>query len=275
MAVSLHVLGLRILPIDVIGLLLTCNSRSKARYSSGFYLRGMFYRILSSYDPIMAARLHEYGGLAPFSISPLMEVCPGIYSFKITSYLTRLSDVVLKSFIKMENVKLASNVCRLIRISFKRINLDDLIKNSKPIRKYEIEFITPTCFRRPSPYIPLHTIGFLAKIMRVTRKIRSHYRFFPLPDPILMLRNLKRQWDQYAGVSLRGKHFSKWLEEGGIAISGASDIRTHRLIDRRRRRFFVDSRVGLDSASRRTRFPRKTRKSSTSSSGSERRLKSG
>ncbi|MEM4833874.1 MAG: CRISPR system precrRNA processing endoribonuclease RAMP protein Cas6 [Thermosphaera sp.] len=187
----------------------------------------------------MAARLHEYGGLAPFSISPLMEVCPGIYSFKITSYLTRLSDVVLKSFIKMENVKLASNVCRLIRISFKRINLDDLIKNSKPIRKYEIEFITPTCFRRPSPYIPLHTIGFLAKIMRVTRKIRSHYRFFPLPDPILMLRNLKRQWDQYAGVSLRGKHFSKWLEEGGIAISGASDIRTHRLIDRRRRRFFV------------------------------------
>lgn len=227
------------MPIDVIGLLLTCNSRLKVGYSSGFYLRGMFYRVLSLHDPIMATQLHEYGGLAPFSISPLMEVCPDTYFFRITSYLTRLSDAVLKSFIKTENVKLANNTCRLIRISFKRINLDNLIRSSKPFRKYDIEFITPTCFRRPSPYIPIHAFGFLAKIMRVTKKLQSRYRFFPLPDPILMLRNLKRQWDQYAGVSLRGKRFSRWLEEGGIAISGVSDIRTHRLVDRRRGRFFV------------------------------------
>lgn len=232
-------LGSGILPVDVIGFSLMCRSMPKLGYSSGFYLRGMFYKMLRSYDRYMAAQIHEYKGLAPFSISPLIEFYPSAYFFKITSYLTKLSDAVLKAFSRVEDLRLSTHEYRLIEISCKRIDLADFIRDSKPFRRYEIEFITPTCFRRPSPYIPLHVLGVLARIVRAVGKLRSHYRFFPLPDPILMLRNLKRQWDQYAGVSLMGRRFNRWLEEGGIAIAGASEIKTHRLMDRARRRFFV------------------------------------
>ncbi|MEM3921466.1 MAG: CRISPR system precrRNA processing endoribonuclease RAMP protein Cas6 [Nitrososphaerota archaeon] len=199
----------------------------------------MFYRMLRSYDPYMATQIHEYKGLAPFSISPLIEVYPGAYFFRVTSYLTKLSDAVLKAFSRAQDLKLADHTYHLIEISYKRIDLNDLVKDSKPLRRYEVEFITPTCFRRPSPYIPLHALGLLAKIMRAMGRPKSHYRFHPLPDPTLMLRNLKRQWDQYAGVSLMGKRFNRWLEEGGIAIAGVSQIKTHRLMDKARKRFFV------------------------------------
>lgn len=227
------------MPIDIIGLLLACSSPPKLGYSSGFYLRGVFYRALKSYDPYMASQIHEYGGLAPFSVSTLIEIHPGVYFFRIASYLTKLSNAVLKAFSKAENLRLANHTFRLVEISCRRIDLDELVRESKPFRRYEIEFITPTCFRRPSPYIPLHVFGFLTKILRAMGRPRSHYRFFPLPDPILMLRNLKRQWDQYAGVSLMGRKFNRWLEEGGVAIAGASEIRTHRLVDKARGRFFV------------------------------------
>jgi CRISPR/Cas system endoribonuclease Cas6 (RAMP superfamily) len=113
------------------------------------------------------------------------------------------------------------------------------MRDSKPYRRYELEFLSPTCFRRPCPYIPLHAMGLMASIMKLMGKPKSHYRFLPLPDPILMLRNLKRQWDQYAGLSLKAHRFSRWLEEGGVAISGVSEIRTHRILNCSRKRFFV------------------------------------
>ncbi|MCS7132725.1 MAG: CRISPR system precrRNA processing endoribonuclease RAMP protein Cas6 [Aigarchaeota archaeon] len=226
------------MPVDVIGFLLTCDSKPILGYFSGFYLRGLFYRVLKSFDPVMATRLHEYGGLAPFSMSTLVEMDNGAYFFRITSYSTRLSDAILRSFSRIGELKLVNNMYYLLEISCKRIDLDRLVRDSEPLKRYEIEFITPTCFRRPSPYVPLHIVGFLARIMKLMGRPKSHYRFFPLPDPILMFRNLKRQWDQYAGVTLRCKKFSRWLEEGGIAISGVSDVKTHRVVDRRKR-FYV------------------------------------
>ncbi|MEM2189005.1 MAG: hypothetical protein QXG35_06705, partial [Nitrososphaerota archaeon] len=91
----------------------------------------------------MATQIHEYKGLAPFSISPLIEVYPGAYFFRVTSYLTKLSDAVLKAFSRTQDLKLADHTYHLIEISYKRIDLDDLVKDSKPLRRYEVEFITP------------------------------------------------------------------------------------------------------------------------------------
>ncbi|MEM4539815.1 MAG: hypothetical protein QXF02_06595 [Candidatus Korarchaeota archaeon] len=99
----------------------------------------------------MAAQLHDYRGLAPFLISPLMEIHQDVYFFRTTLYLTRLSEALLRPFSKVDRIKLVSNTYRIIEISCKRIDLDGLIKKSKPLRKYEIEFITPICFRKSSP----------------------------------------------------------------------------------------------------------------------------
>jgi len=227
------------LPIDSLGVLLECNPDFRPGFASGFHLRGLFYRSLRSIDPGFSSWLHGYRGLAPFSISPLIRVDPGLYFFKITSYLTKLSDMLVRAFSRLNEVELLNRRFRVLEISYTRLDLEKLIRGSTPYTRYEIEFISPTCFRRPCPYIPLHAMGFLASIMRLVDKPKSHYRFLPLPDPILMLRNLKRQWDQYAGVSLKAHRFSRWLEEGGVAISGVSEVKTHRLYNRARRRFFV------------------------------------
>ena len=227
------------MPIDVFGFLLRCSSDPRPSYASGFHLRGLFYRCLRTVDPSLAERLHGRRGLAPFSISPLIRVDSGAYFFRVTSYLSRLSDAVLRAFSSIEEVRLLNESFRLVEISYKRLDLERLRREAAPYRKYEVEFLSPTCFRRPCPYIPLHVLGFLARVMRFIGRPKSHYRFLPLPDPVLMFRNLSRQWDQYAGVSLKGRRFSRWLEEGGVAVSGLSGIRTHRLVDRSRNRFFV------------------------------------
>jgi len=227
------------LPIDSLGVLLERNPDFRPSFSLGFHLRGLFYRTLRSVDPGFSSWLHGYGGLAPFSVSPLIRVSPGLYLFKIASYLTKLSDMLVKAFGRLSEVKLSDKHFRVLEISYVRLDLEGLVRDSKPYTRYELEFLSPTCFRRPCPYIPLHTMGLVASIMRFMGKPKSHYRFLPLPDPILMLRNLKRQWDQYVGLSLRAHRFSRWLEEGGVAISGVSDIRTHRLLNRAKGRFFV------------------------------------
>jgi len=227
------------LPIDSLGILLECNPDFRPSFSSGFHLRGLFYKTLKSIDPGFSSWLHGYRGLAPFSVSPLIRVDSGLYLFKIASYLTKLSDMLVKAFGRLGEVELLNKRFRVLEILYTRLDLEKLMRDSKPYTRYELEFLSPTCFRRPCPYIPLHTMGLMASIMRLMGKPKSHYRFLPLPDPILMLRNLKRQWDQYAGLSLKAHRFSKWLEEGGVAISGVSEITTHRILNRARRRFFV------------------------------------
>jgi len=227
------------LPIDSLGVLLECNPDFRPSFSSGFHIRGLFYKTLKSVDPGFSSWLHEYGGLAPFSVSPLIRVGPGLYLFKITSYLTKLSDMLVRTFGRLSEVELLNKRFRVLEISYARLDLDRLTRDSKPYTRYELEFLSPTCFRRPCPYIPLHAMGLMASFMRFMGKPKSHYRFLPLPDPILMLRNLKRQWDQYAGLSLKTHRFSRWLEEGGVAISGVSDIRTYKLFNRAKGMFFV------------------------------------
>lgn len=227
------------MPIDVLGVLLTCDSKFNPNYSSGFYLRGLFYKLIRSVDPGLALRLHDYRGLAPFSVSTLMKVYPGLYIFRVTSYLNRLSDTILKSLGRLRDLELMGRRFHLSEISFKRLDLKNLSENVAPYRKYELEFLSPTCFRRPCPYIPLQALGFLARIMRFMDRPRSHYRYLPLPDPLLMLRNLKRQWEQYAGMTIKAKRFTRWLEEGGVVVSGVDGLKTHRLVERRRGRFAV------------------------------------
>ncbi len=227
------------MPIDVIGVLLRTENNINPGYSSGFQLRGLFYRMLGSLDPEFSERIHEFRGLAPFSISPLMKLDPRTYMFRVTSYLTRLSSVLIESFSMGDEIRLMDRRFRIVEISFKRLELEKLMEDSRPHRKYELEFLSPTCFRRPYPYIPLHYLGFFARLMKMVGRPKSHYRFLPLPDPILMLRNLRRQWEQYAGMSLKVRGFARWLEEGGVAVSGVDGVKTHRIVNRVRGRFFV------------------------------------
>ena len=227
------------MPVDVIGVLVASERDFNPKLSSGFHVRGLFYGLLKSADPQLASRIHDFRGLAPFSVSPILKLYPGAYYLKMTSFMTRLTDALLEALKKSEELVIGGRRFLVTELTYSRIDTDKLLTEAEAYTRYELEFISPTCFRRPCPYIPLHTLGIFARIMGVMKQPKSTYRYYPLPDPILMLRNLKRQWEQYTGTTIRSKRFTRWLEEGGVALSGVNGIKTHRFTHRRRKIFAV------------------------------------
>ncbi|MCX8193669.1 MAG: CRISPR system precrRNA processing endoribonuclease RAMP protein Cas6 [Nitrososphaeria archaeon] len=225
--------------VEVIGIVATSSLDKYPDFSIGFYIRSLFYKILKFSNPTLASRIHEYRGLAPFSASPLIRLEKNIYYFRFTSFDSRISEALLDFFKKFDEVELLNSRFYLNEVVYKNLDLKKLLSESYPYQRYELEFLSPTCFRRPCPYIPLYALGPIASILRIFNKPRSSYRYYPLPDPVLMFRNLARLWREYGGVTIHSKRFSRWLEEGGVAISGVEDIKTHRLIHRRRRAFVV------------------------------------
>lgn len=227
------------LVVDIIGVIASSPLEYYQKYSSGFSIRGLFYRILKVSDAVLASRVHEYRGLAPFSASPLIKLENNIYYFKYTSFDSRITRALLEYFKKNDEVKLFGTKFYVNEITFKSIDLKKLLQESYPYDKYEVEFISPTCFRRPCPYIPLHTLGFISKMLRIIGRPKSTYRYYPLPDPILMLRNISRLWREYGGVTIKSRKYTRWLEEGGVALSAVENIRTVKLLHRKGKAFIV------------------------------------
>ncbi len=225
--------------VDVIGVIALSSLENYERYSSGFSVRGLFYKILKASDKSLAYKIHEYRGLTPFSASPIIKLEKGIYYFRYTSFDGRITKALLEYFKRNDNVQMLNSTFHIREITFKSIDLNKLLEEAYPYEKYEIEFRSPTCFRRPCPYMPLYSFGFIARLLKILGKPKSTYRYYPLPDPILMLRNLNRLWREYGGVTIKSKRYSKWLEEGGVALSGVENIKTVRLTYRRRNAFIV------------------------------------
>jgi CRISPR-associated endoribonuclease Cas6 len=227
------------LGVDIVGVIASSPLESYQKYSSGFSIRGLFYRILKVSDAVLAYRIHESRGLAPFSASPLIRLEDGIYYFRYASFDSRITRALLEYFKKNDEVKLFDTRFHVSEVTFKTIDLKKLLQESNSYDKYEVEFISPTCFRRPCPYIPLHTLGFISMMLRVIGRPKSTYRYYPLPDPVLMLRNICRLWREYDGVTIKSRKYTRWLEEGGVALSGVENIRTVKLLHRRGKAFIV------------------------------------
>ncbi|MEM2017246.1 MAG: CRISPR system precrRNA processing endoribonuclease RAMP protein Cas6 [Nitrososphaerota archaeon] len=225
--------------IEVVGVIAYSELEHYPVFSSGFHVRGLFYKILKSCNPVLALRVHDYRGLAPFSASPLFKLERNIYYFRFTLLDNRISTALLDFFKKFDEVELLNSKFYLNEVTYKSIDLKELLSESSPCKKYELEFLSPTCFRRPCPYIPLYTLGPLSHMLRFFGRIKSTYRYYPLPDPILMFRNLARIWREHGGVTIHSRRFSRWLEEGGIALSAIQDIKTHRLMHKKRNAFIV------------------------------------
>ncbi len=227
------------MPIDLITARMRAVKNFRPRGFTGFTARGLFFKLLSQYEQGLASIIHDFKGIAPYSVSPIHIASNGRLEVRFTSFMTRISRALLDALSSRFDVTVFGERVRLEEVEVARVDVPRLMEDAKPVRGYIIEFRTPTCFRRPSPYIPLHTIGIFAKIMGLIGRPKSRYRFYPLPDPILMLRNLKRQWDQYIGGLFRGRRFTKWVEEGGVALAGVEGINTHRFVKRGGNNFLV------------------------------------
>ena len=195
---------------------------------SGFISRSIFYELLKLYDEHYAESLHSSKRLSPFSSWPLFSLTSGNLKFvykrlsepvvyaRINVLEQRLSDILVKAVASgLTEVKCVNVSLPIIGVSVSWVNFKDLVSRVNPIERFSLSFRTPCYFRATSRAI---SEVFPSK----TRVVKSKgvYRFLPLPIPVLIFRNLVRIWRSFSDESLDYEGFMKWVEYGGIAISG-------------------------------------------------------
>jgi len=206
---------------------------------SGYAVRGLFYNIVGSVDREYASLLHDSRMLAPFSVSPVCRVSGesgfhpcfdklsrGLLRVNFTLLDGRLTDILMK-FIQEGlgggEFNIGKDKVTLHALSFQQISYERLFKDSSDVRSFKVNFLTPTYFRQ-TPRDMLRRYGKrLDKSFTV-----SPYRFIPLPDPVLLFKSVARLWRKFSNINLDLQDFMRWLETGGVAVSGFPDgIRTY------------------------------------------------
>lgn len=195
---------------------------------SGYAVRGLFYEAVRAVDEGLAASLHQSKGLAPFSTLPLVSLNGGrlnvVYRFSregsARAAFTLLDDELANAFFKgvtsFTKVKLGSGEAVVKEIEVRDAEYERMYGDSKPIEAFKVKFVTPTYFR----YTPRNAASIMGWETGSTKGYYSPYRFWPLPDPILMFKGLVRLWRRFSSFPIDLKAYTRWLEVGGVALAG-------------------------------------------------------
>jgi CRISPR/Cas system endoribonuclease Cas6 (RAMP superfamily) len=210
-------------------------------YFSGYYIRGYFYSTLRKFNSELAENIHNSRTLAPFSSKTLTleqqnyrHVVfnyvnnPSPASFGYSIFLKEISKEFLEYAVQEGSVTLLNEKFPLNEIAVKEVNWEEIVENSKPIKKFDLVFLTPTYFRLP----PTLFERYEAKLKLTDKKEKAPYRYYPLPDPSLLLRSVSKLWKKFSPVELNLKGLLSWVSAGGVAISGFPyGIKTYKLYE--------------------------------------------
>jgi CRISPR-associated endoribonuclease Cas6 len=214
------------------------NQEIELKHFSGFIARGLFFNIISGSNSNFAVEQHEKRQMAPYSCSPLMtqnekgrrvlyrKVCRRFFvSFAFLD--NSISNAFVEHFTRQDALQLS--------ISNTKVELDELrvfnypysslvTSNDDTLRGFTVDFITPTSFRKPHPFYPLRYIRKMYP--NIVSDMKSKYRFYPVPDPQLLFRNLLRIWKRFSDYRLPYEDYVSWLDRGGVVIKGFENLRT-------------------------------------------------
>jgi CRISPR-associated endoribonuclease Cas6 len=205
---------------------------------SGYSIRGLLYKMIKEIDEEYASYLHDSKSLAPFSVSPPFienlnsiyinydKLNPGLYTINITLLQSKLIDIMIKYIhekIGSSKIEIGGKEVLLNSLSLENISFENIYEKSNEIKSFKINFLTPTYFR-----LTPRDISKKYKYSINKKEKISAYRFYPLPDPVLLFRSIARIWRKFSNFNLNLKDFMEWIEIGGIAISGfPKGIKTH------------------------------------------------
>ena len=220
---------------------LLLNKDLTFNYFSGYYVRGYFYSTLKKFNSELAEKIHNSRTLAPFSSKTLtLEQQnykyvvfkyiknPSLASFGYSIFLKEISKEFLEYVIQEGSVTLLNEKIPLNEISVREVNWEEIVETSKPIKKFDLVFLTPTYFRLS----PILFERYETKLMLTEKKEKAPYRYYPLPDPSLLIRSIAKIWRAFSPVKLNLTSLISWVGAGGIAVSGyPSGIRTYRLYE--------------------------------------------
>ncbi len=184
------------------------------RMYSGAYVRGFVYWILRRVDRTFAERLHSSMGISPFSVTPVMlDGLPvnsleggKVYNFSINFFVPEIGEALREYLVSADRIYFTGVENPLKKVMVRYVDEESL--TGEPVRKFRVDFITPSYFRSPS----------------------SDYRFVPMPIPELMFRNLARLYSSFLSeIPLK---YRQWLDRGGVAVSGLC-IKTEKVLLKR------------------------------------------
>lgn len=114
----------------------------------GYIFRGVIMKWLQKDKPELIHYLHEYNQIRPYSINCHIHKKIPIIDFTLVSYYDSLSDFLIEDLLKSKKVKLliGQKIYYISKIHFKRINIQTLIEESKSIKRFNINFVTPIYF---------------------------------------------------------------------------------------------------------------------------------
>jgi CRISPR-associated endoribonuclease Cas6 len=210
-------------------------------YFSGYYVRGFFYSALRKSNPELAEKIHNSKVLAPFSsrtifleqpngrqivFNKVSNPSPAFFEYSI--FNKEVSRSFLEHVIQEGSVTLLNEKFPLSHIDMQEIDWNSFIESSKPVKKFDIVFLTPTYFRLP----PVLLDRYGARLELIGIKEKAPYRYYPLPDPSLLIRSIAKTWRAFSPVKLNLTSLISWVGAGGIAVSGyPSGVRTYRLYE--------------------------------------------
>ncbi len=207
---------------------------------SGFASRGIFFEMLKGYDSDMAYLLHSSGGLAPYSTTPILAddgrglriVYRSLPACVANLRICLLEHELSKAFLELlisdcPRIRLLDQDVPLTGISVDVVGFPDLLKEARPVRRFAVRFKTPCFFRRT----PITAFLAFPSTLRLPPPL-SVKRFYPLPEPVLMFRQLVRLWRAFSTKPFDYIRFLGWVEAGGVAISGfPKGLRTIRVYE--------------------------------------------
>ena len=181
------------------------------RMYSGAFVRGFVYWVIRKFNRTFAEELHSSKELAPFSVTPVIKDGTPVerleegesYEFSICFFVPEIGEALKNYLTTVDKLYFAGCENELSRVKVRYCSKF----RSEPVKKFSVEFVSPCYLRVPS-------------------SDNGKYRFLPLPLPELMFRSLARLYSAF--VEELPLDYRKWLDSGGIAVSG-HDIKTEKV----------------------------------------------
>ncbi len=227
---------------------------------SGFESRRIFYNVIKLANEKLANELHESKKLSPFSSTPIytllnekMEIVnrkltPNkIYTMRYTILSKKLCNLIAEIIWKdiFNKQKIKNEIIEIIDFKIKSIDYVDLYKNSEPIKYFLVNFLTPTYFR-VSPYILAMISKNVKNQIFPLEYLKRIYRYYPLPNPSLLIRNIVRIWKQYSNYHFDYDMYKAWVSLFGVTVSGyRRGIKTYRAYERKSTNRWVEGFRGI------------------------------
>jgi len=222
----------------------TCNP-IKFNTFSGIVVRGIFFKILKSFNLGLAAEIHNLRVLSPYSTSPLENVVQkqvffdyvpsGVgVQFKIVAFDRGISKAVQQFVLGREipTITLQGFTMPVNTVSMSSVEHDFSEKASSGATRFMVEFRSPTFFRNTQKGPSLLAL----MIPRRFRKpVKPVYRYVIVPDPYHFFRGLARLYRQFCNPNFRYRSYCEWLLEGGVALETYHDLRVVKIWDSERK----------------------------------------